>query len=375
MEDETDMDLVYCQENTKACELGGDMCNIRLWCFAYAFTLSFSPLFAKTWRVHKIFNNVKMRKQKVNDAQLFKIVGSLCLLVGVYLAVWTAVDRMTLTRTYDSYIMLDDVKSVPYRENCASEMGFIWTAVLFGGMLMMVSFGAFLAYEARNARIPAMNDAKETGFAIYNVLFLGIIIFPVSLMVKNNENAHYILSTIGNFVGVTGIITVLFVPKMFALKSGWAFEEQATAVSPDNATTLKTQNTYTGGTNLGTKLNNNDDDGNDSNNNAEVKRLKLALTVLRKEYASLQTKYSQVEAAMTVVGEEAMAATQWVQEVGGTGMRDVSKKCQLRHVKSDYDDALANRKASEVRNQHQTRAKLQKRLTTRSEVETAADEG
>ena len=39
------------------------MCQVRTWILIVGYTTAFGAMFAKTWRVHAIFKNVKMKKK------------------------------------------------------------------------------------------------------------------------------------------------------------------------------------------------------------------------------------------------------------------------------------------------------------------------
>ncbi|CDQ98242.1 unnamed protein product [Oncorhynchus mykiss] len=45
------------------------LCTVRTWILIVGYTTAFGAMFAKTWRVHAIFKNVKMKK-KVTDNKL-----------------------------------------------------------------------------------------------------------------------------------------------------------------------------------------------------------------------------------------------------------------------------------------------------------------
>ena len=47
-----------------------NMCRARYTCILLGFSAVFGGLFSKTWRVHKIFTAVKLRKKPISDVQL-----------------------------------------------------------------------------------------------------------------------------------------------------------------------------------------------------------------------------------------------------------------------------------------------------------------
>ena len=55
-------------------------CYLQSWLLSFGFTIMFSALFAKSWRVYKLSTNKSLRIFKISDTQLVIII--LCLLAG-----------------------------------------------------------------------------------------------------------------------------------------------------------------------------------------------------------------------------------------------------------------------------------------------------
>jgi hypothetical protein len=68
------------------------ICVARPWLGNLGFCLVFSTLFAKTYRLSRVFNNPTLKQVIITNRSLFKFVGVICGVVVVYLIVWSAVD-------------------------------------------------------------------------------------------------------------------------------------------------------------------------------------------------------------------------------------------------------------------------------------------
>ncbi|KAJ7338392.1 hypothetical protein JRQ81_011821, partial [Phrynocephalus forsythii] len=79
------------------------LCTVRTWILTVGYTTAFGAMFAKTWRVHAIFKNVKMKKKIIKDQKLMVIVGGMLLIDLCILICWQVVDP--LRRTVEKYNM------------------------------------------------------------------------------------------------------------------------------------------------------------------------------------------------------------------------------------------------------------------------------
>eukprot|EP00064_Thunnus_orientalis_P007822 superscaffoldBa00000890_g7844 len=75
--------------------------RVRTWILIVGYTTAFGAMFAKTWRVHAIFKNVKMKKKIIKDQKLLIIVGGMLLIDLCILICWQIVDP--LKRTVEEY--------------------------------------------------------------------------------------------------------------------------------------------------------------------------------------------------------------------------------------------------------------------------------
>ena len=83
-------------------------CIVRLYGLTVSFTLTYGTMFARAWRVYRIFNNPFMSKRKYSDTYLMMIVGFLALIDLVILTIFVAGDR------YGRYLRSQEVDYEEY---------------------------------------------------------------------------------------------------------------------------------------------------------------------------------------------------------------------------------------------------------------------
>lgn len=63
-------------------------------------------------------------------------------------------------------------------------------------------------------KIPALNDSKEIGMCIYNVVILSIVTLVLSLALKDNVTMKFATVSLFVIVGTTMTQCLIFVPKV-----------------------------------------------------------------------------------------------------------------------------------------------------------------
>ncbi|KPM06518.1 gamma-aminobutyric acid type B receptor subunit 1-like protein, partial [Sarcoptes scabiei] len=190
------------------------VCNSRAFFLSVGFSLFFGAMFAKIWVCHVLHTQ---NKRKINNNQIYLIVGVFCSLDLIILAIWLFHDPMTRRMEYfpleDPPLDLDDdVKFQPLLEHC--EANLIWYGILYGYKGLVLFFGLFLSYETRSAKLKQINDSRLVAMSIYNVVILCLITAPVSLVIDNQVNSHFA------FIGLTIIfccflsMALIFTPKI-----------------------------------------------------------------------------------------------------------------------------------------------------------------
>ncbi|XP_059828525.1 gamma-aminobutyric acid type B receptor subunit 2 [Hypanus sabinus] len=198
------------------------LCTVRTWILTVGYTTAFGAMFAKTWRVHAIFKNVKMKKKIIKDQKLLIIVGGMLLIDLCILICWQVVDP--LKRTVEDYpLELDpagrDFSIRPLLEHCENANMSIWLGIVYAYKGLLMLFGCFLAWETRNVSIPALNDSKYIGMSVYNVGIMCIIGAAVSFLTRDQPNVQFCIVALVIIFCSTITLCLVFVPKLITLKT------------------------------------------------------------------------------------------------------------------------------------------------------------
>lgn len=197
------------------------ICTARAWILMSGFTLSFGSMFSKTWRVHSIFTNVQLNKKVMKDSQLYLIVGLLISIDIVTMTTWQILAPFyRYTKKLDPYYPDDDdgVQIIPKQEYCRSNHMTIFVGCIYAYKGLLMLFGAFLAWETRSVQIPALNDSKYVGMSVYNVAIMCVLGVAVSFVLKDQQNASFIIISIFIIFCTTGTLCLVFVPKIIDLR-------------------------------------------------------------------------------------------------------------------------------------------------------------
>uniref|UniRef100_A0A8C6X1J6 Gamma-aminobutyric acid type B receptor subunit 2 n=2 Tax=Elapidae TaxID=8602 RepID=A0A8C6X1J6_NAJNA len=198
------------------------LCTIRTWILTVGYTTAFGAMFAKTWRVHAIFKNVKMKKKIIKDQKLMVIVGGMLLIDLCILICWQVVDP--LRRTVEKYNMEPDpagrdISILPILEHCENTHMTIWLGIVYAYKGLLMLFGCFLAWETRNVSIPALNDSKYIGMSVYNVGIMCIIGAAVSFLTRDQPNVQFCIVALVIIFCSTITLCLVFVPKLITLRT------------------------------------------------------------------------------------------------------------------------------------------------------------
>uniref|UniRef100_A0A8C4QFY0 Gamma-aminobutyric acid type B receptor subunit 2 n=1 Tax=Eptatretus burgeri TaxID=7764 RepID=A0A8C4QFY0_EPTBU len=197
------------------------VCTVRTWVLTVGYTTAFGAMFAKTWRVHAIFKNVKMKKKIIKDQKLVGIVGAMLLIDLVILIFWQVLGP---TQTQGGGIPIGDpagrdLAIRPVLEHCQSENMTIWLGIIYAYKGLLMVFGCFLAWETRNVSIPALNDSKYIGMSVYNVGIMCIIGAAVSILTSDQPNIQYCVVALVTIFSSTITLCLVFVPKLLTLRT------------------------------------------------------------------------------------------------------------------------------------------------------------
>jgi 7 transmembrane sweet-taste receptor of 3 GCPR/Receptor family ligand binding region len=199
-------------------------CMANPWFMSVGLTTIFAALFAKTWRIRRLYSSAKVFRRVTIRAR--DVVWPLLILLTInviILTVWTVLDPLE----WDKVIMATDSygRVLDVRYSCYA---FASTDVSLVCLLLMVAVNIFssvlLNVESYRARkLPS--EFNETNYiAITNLVLLEActLSVPILVVVRDLRTAFVLVRSILNFILCMGVLLPIFVPKFTSVKSGKA---------------------------------------------------------------------------------------------------------------------------------------------------------
>ncbi|ELU12857.1 hypothetical protein CAPTEDRAFT_198653 [Capitella teleta] len=194
------------------------ICGGRTCLLVYAFTFAFGGMFTKTWRVHVLFTNTMISRKIVKDAHLFAVIAGLLVVDTLLLIVWFLVDFPRWTIVNVGETRDDNVPGIINRSFvyiCSSAHAVYWSGVLCSYKALLLMFGIFFTWETRKVTIEALNDSKQIGLCIYNVMVLSTVTFPlVNLLSVDQVSISYGVFSVAVLLCTFTTLNLVFAPKV-----------------------------------------------------------------------------------------------------------------------------------------------------------------
>ena len=189
-------------------------CSGLAWTANLGFMLCFAPLFAKTYRVYRIYGGSKLTVVKLSNQRLLLMTAALLALELVLLLTWQLLSPMqplTVTQTEGS-------RQYQYGQCSVQDDGLVLFILLCAEKGVMLLFGALMAFSTR--RVSAQySEAGGIAWSIYNVVLSVAVLTPIVLLTQAVGDTEallldFLLLWIGSFT-----LCVLFLPRLSILAS------------------------------------------------------------------------------------------------------------------------------------------------------------
>jgi hypothetical protein len=95
---------------------------------------------AKTWRLKKIFNNVKLRRKPIRTVDLLAPIAALVAFTMVYNALWEAFGKLSLVRNTDPVC----------EQTCTGPSMMLWACGFGFQKALLMSVVAVLSWQTRD---------------------------------------------------------------------------------------------------------------------------------------------------------------------------------------------------------------------------------
>lgn len=177
----------------------------------------YSSIFARTYRLLRIFRNRSLEIFKVPDFHLYVIIAVIVGIASILLILWTAVFPQEST-----LVIPDPDRPIQNFYTCQTQPGgVVFIGILGAYMFFIILAGGIMAIMIWNIKYEVYNESKQLGFAIYNLLFFIILAAVVSSVFDADQRViSYVLRSVCINLGTVITIGALFIPKMSIVSSG-----------------------------------------------------------------------------------------------------------------------------------------------------------
>ncbi|XP_076455754.1 gamma-aminobutyric acid type B receptor subunit 2-like [Babylonia areolata] len=211
-------------------------CVIQEYMLLSGFSMAFGALFARTYRIYLIFTNKTNKRLNISDWKLLLFVAALIIFNLLVLTLWRFLDPLRLAVfTFDPKMNeAEDTEIHTYVLVCTSTHETYFLVCVLGLQLILLLFGAFLAWQTRLVYMETLKDSKIICMCIYNVVILSILGVVVSMATRKQVMVNFVATSVILLLAVVITQCLIFLPKVAA------FRHQAQAVSEGQDTVPRT---------------------------------------------------------------------------------------------------------------------------------------
>lgn len=195
------------------------LCLVRIWTLPLAFTFTYSLLFARAWRIYRVFNNPWMTSRPYKDIHLMLMVLVVAAVDVMILVPWTIIDpyRRRLIPTVVDYNSF----SRCVFSGCSSTNVIVWLSVLSIYKVFIIMGGILVISLVRKEVVARkiFDDTKSLAAAVYITAAAFLIGLPLTVLAlfANQIVFLYIASATWVNISSSGTLICVFLPKVFSI--------------------------------------------------------------------------------------------------------------------------------------------------------------
>uniref|UniRef100_A0A1S4J7W5 G-protein coupled receptors family 3 profile domain-containing protein n=1 Tax=Culex quinquefasciatus TaxID=7176 RepID=A0A1S4J7W5_CULQU len=196
------------------------ICMARIYFLSAGFSLAFGSMFAKTFRVYRLFTHSAggLCKDKIlRDTQLISVIGALLLLDACVVSFWMAADPMERhlhNLTLEISASDRGVVYLPQVELCRSRHYESWLGTLYAYKGLLLIVGVYMAWQTRNVKIPALNDSQYIGVSVYSVVITSASVVVLANLLYEKVTLAFAITAGFILISTTATLCLLFLPKL-----------------------------------------------------------------------------------------------------------------------------------------------------------------
>ena len=221
--------LLFCAGFTLVAPVSTASCSAFSWLLVLGVQTTFAPLFAKTWRIYRIFGRKKLSVVQISNRKLLLIVLAIIALDVTLMVIWQAVGALSPIVTTNNSTNGSDNGSdklvINQYDQCGVGAGvakdlFVLLCVEKGVLFV---FGALMAFTTRKVS-STFNESQGISLSIYNLLFTVGIITPIILVISAVGDVLTLLLVFALLWIAYFTAGILFVPKVMTIYSNTPVE-------------------------------------------------------------------------------------------------------------------------------------------------------
>jgi len=185
-----------------------DSCYAYPWLLGMGFAIMFGGLFAKTWRLWRLFSTKSLKAQVITNSTVLIGVAGFVVPMAIFLIIWSSVDGFTVIEEFST--------SEPGYVRFMCHTPSAWWPIFAAMIAFVLLIGCILTFMIRNLP-PEFNDAEPIGFSMYNALLM--FVAGTAIGWGLNEHIQAVIAAQGFPVlfMVWFTLVVLFVPTLWRM--------------------------------------------------------------------------------------------------------------------------------------------------------------
>lgn len=195
------------------------LCLIRIWMLTLSFTFTYGILFARAWRIYRVFNNPWAASRPYKDYHLMLMVLAVAAVDLMILIPWAIVDP------YRRFPVLTDVDYESFSRcvfsSCSSDNVSVWLAVVAIYKIAIIMGGILIISLVRKEVVERkiFDDSRSLALAVYITALAFIVGLPLTFLflLANRVVLAYIASATWVNVSSWATLLTVFMPKIYKI--------------------------------------------------------------------------------------------------------------------------------------------------------------
>ncbi|ENN78962.1 hypothetical protein YQE_01412, partial [Dendroctonus ponderosae] len=184
----------------------------RIFLLSAGCSLTFGSIFAKSYRVHRLFTYTSaglVKNKLLKDQQLIGLILIPIAIDFFIVALWSSVDPLR-KQPHDLKLQIsaEDRRIVyqPQIQICQCRNTIGWHVALFGYKSILLVMGVCMAWKTRHVEIAALNDSQFIGICVYSAIFSTIIVIAFSFVTE-----YFVLSYVAKSASILASTSITLV--------------------------------------------------------------------------------------------------------------------------------------------------------------------